>query len=119
MTMAQIRKRSRQMRPLTRAEQFSAVQRESTEAVTVWRKALFSVSFTDASSPVQGGFSKSASPSVGGAPGTRSRSGGGPGWGLTPGVRTTPTGTIAYYLGTDNGTDRRNSRLRCYFRHSG
>ena len=93
------------MRPLNRSEEFRAVQRESTQAVAVLRKALFSHRLALVSSPVQGGFFKSPSPS------------GGSGRRLAWAIRTNSTRT--YYLGTGKVTDRRNSTLRCYFRHNG
>jgi hypothetical protein len=96
------------MRPLKRAEEFRAVQRESTRTMALLRKALFSLPLADASSAVEGGFARSPSPT-----------GGGSGWGLPWVIRPRPNGTIAYYLGAVKVTDRRNSRLRCYFRHGG
>jgi hypothetical protein len=98
-----------------RSEEFAAVQRESTQVVAVLRKVLFTLRLAQASSPVQGGFSKSPSPS-GGALRTPSPS---EGWGLPWVIRPRATGTIAYSLGAVKVTDRRNSRLRCYFRHGG
>ena len=91
-----------------RSEEFAAVQRETMQVVAVLRKALFSLRVAQASSPVQGGFSKCPSPS-----------GGGSGWGLPWVIFPRANGTVAYYLGAVKVTDRRNSRLRCYFRHGG
>jgi hypothetical protein len=88
-----------------RSEEFGAVQRESMQVVAVLRKALFSLRLAEASSPVQGGFSKSPSPSEG--------------WGLPWVICPSANGTIAYSLGAVKVTDRRNSRLRCYFRYGG
>jgi hypothetical protein len=104
-----------------RSEEFAAVQRESTQVVAVLRKVLFTLRLAQASSPVQGGFSKSPSPSEGA---TVVRVAGfpawaGSGWGLPWVIRPRATGTIAYSLGAVKVTDRRNSRLRCYFRHGG
>jgi len=93
------------MRPLKRLEEFRAVQRESMLALAVLRKALFSHSLAPATSPVQGGFSQPPSPS------------GGSGRKLAWAIRTTSIRT--YHLGTAKVTDRRNSTLRCYFRHNG
>ncbi len=89
-----------------RSEEFGAVQRESMQVVAILRKALFTLRLAEASSPVQGGFSKSPSPS-------------GEGSGLPWVIRPRANGTIAYNLGAVKVTDRRNSRLRCYFRHGG
>jgi hypothetical protein len=93
------------MRPMMRADEFKVIQRESTRVAALLRNALFSIRPGTASSLVQGGFSRSPSPS------------GGSGLGLVWAIRTNSTRT--YYLGTVNVTDRRNSTLRCYFRHSG
>lgn len=93
------------MRPLKRLEEFRAVQRESMLALAVLRKALFSDRLAPATSPVQGGFSQPPSPS------------GGSGRKLAWAIRT--SGTRTYYLGAAMVTDRRNSTLRCYFRHNG
>ncbi len=104
-----------------RSEEFGAVQRESMQVVAVLRKALFSLRLAEASSPVQGGFSRSPSPSggaivvrVAGFPAWA-----GSGWGLPWVIFPSANGTIAYNLGAVKVTDRRNSRLRCYFRHGG
>jgi hypothetical protein len=99
-----------------RSEEFAAVQRESTQVVAVLRKVLFTLRLAQASSPVQGGFSKSPSPS-GGALRTPSPSGSR--WGLPWVICPRANGTIAYSLGAVKVADRRNSRLRCYFRHGG
>ena len=96
------------MRPLKRADEFRAVQLESTRVMALLRKALFSLHVADASSPVAGGFARSPS-----------RSGGGSGWALPWVISSRPNGTIAYFPGAVKVTDRRNSRLRCYFRHGG
>jgi hypothetical protein len=85
------------MRVAKRFQEFKAVQRESAQVLAVLRRALFSV--PRASSPVQGGPAKPPSPRLAWA------------------IRTNTTRT--YYLGADNVTDRRNSTLRCYFRHCG
>jgi len=106
MTMAQIQGTRRQVRAI-RSEEFGAVQRESNQVVALLRKALFSLRLAEASSPGQGGFSKSPSPS------------GGSGWELPWVIRPMANGTIAYCLGAVRVTDRRNSRLRCYLRHCG
>jgi hypothetical protein len=92
------------MRPLKRAEDFRVVDRESTQVLAELRKALFALPLSRSTSPVQGGFAKSPSPS-GGSPR------------LAWAIRTYSTRT--YYLGAGNVTDRRNSTLRCYFRHNG
>jgi hypothetical protein len=91
-----------------RSEEFGAIQRESTQVLALLRKALFSLRLGEASSPVQGGFSKSPSPS-----------GGASGWGLPWVIRPRSNGTIAYHVGAGKVTDRRNSRLRWYLRHCG
>jgi hypothetical protein len=93
------------MRSLQRAVGFRAVQRESTLALAVLRKALFSHRLAPVSSPVQGGFSRPPSPS------------GGSGRRLAWAIRT--NSTRAYHLGTVKVTDRRNSTLRCYFCNCG
>ena len=92
------------MRPLKRAEEFRVLQRESTQALAVLRKALFSPRLALVSSPAQGGFSRPPSPS-GGSPQLA--------WAIRP------KNTRTYHLGTGKVTDRRNSRLRCYFQHCG
>jgi hypothetical protein len=92
------------MRPLRRTEEFRAVQRESTLALAVLRKALFSHRRAPVSSPVQGGFSRPPSPSGGSVR-------------LAWAIR--PTSTRTYHLGTGKVTDRRNSTLRCYFCNCG
>jgi hypothetical protein len=86
---------------MKRAEGFKAVQRESTQVATVLRKALFSLRLTSSTSPVQGGLRKPPSSS------------GGLAWAIRP------SSTRTYHLGTGKVTDRRNSTLRCYFRHCG
>jgi hypothetical protein len=91
------------MRPLKRAEEFRAVQRESTRAMDLLRKALFSLPLADAYSPVEGGFGKSPCPS-----------GGGSGWGFLWDIC---HGSGTGYLGAGKVTDRRNSTLRWYLRH--
>jgi hypothetical protein len=93
------------MRQLRRAEEFRAIQRESAQVVAILRKALFSHRFDQAPSPVQGGFSKPPSPSGGSGPALA--------WVIRP------SSTRTYYLGAGKVTDRRNSTLRCYFRHCG
>jgi len=90
------------MRLAKRANEFRAVQRESTQVLAELRKALFARPLSRSTSPVQGGFSKSPSPS-----GASER-------GLARAIRTNRTRT--YDLGAGNVTDRRNSRLRWYFR---
>jgi hypothetical protein len=92
------------MRPLRRAEDFRAVQHESTKALAVLRKALFSARLAPASSPVQGGLHQPPSPSGG-----RGR--------LAWAIRTSITRT--YYPSAVKVTDRRNSTLRCYFCNCG
>src|SRR5260370_13306143 len=106
MTMAQIQRTRGQVRAI-RSEEFGAVQPESTQVVALLRKALFSLRLAEASSPVQGGFSKSPSPS------------GGSGWQLPWVIRPMVNGTIAYGLGSGRGPARGNSRLRWYLRHCG
>ena len=93
------------MRSLQRAGEFRAVQRESTRAVAILRKLLYSHHLAPVSSPVQGGFSQPPSPS------------GGSGRRLAWAIR--PNSTRAYHLGTVKVTDRRNSTLRCYFCNCG
>jgi len=93
------------MRPAKRTNEIRAVQRESTQVIAQLRKALFSLRFADASSPVQGGCIESPSPS------------GGSGRELAWAIRTNSTRT--YYLGAGKVTDRRNSTLPCYLRHCG
>ena len=88
-----------------RAEEFKAVQRESTQVAAVLRKALFALQLGRSTSPEQGGFRKSPSPS------------GGSEQGFVWAIRTSNTRT--YDLGAGKVTDRRNSTLRCYFRHCG
>ena len=88
---------------LERADDFRTVQRECSQVVAVLRRALFSLHLGKASSPVQGGSTKSPSP-FGGLP-----------WA----IRTTPNANRDKCLGTGKVTDRRNSTLRCYFRHNG
>jgi len=92
------------MSPLRRTEEFRTVQRESALALAVLRKVLHSHRLAPVSSPVQGGLHQPPSPS------------GGPGQ-LAWAIRTNRTRT--YHLGTGKVTDRRNSTLRCYFRHNG
>jgi hypothetical protein len=72
------------MRP-KRAEEFMAVQRESTQVAGELRKALFSIGFTRSPSPVQGGLHQPPSPS-----------GGRPALALLWVVRTTPNGRKAH-----------------------
>jgi len=93
------------MRSPKRFEEFRAVQRESTQVMAVLRKALFSLRLAEAPSPVQGGLHQPPSPS------------GGTGRALAWAIR--PNTTRTYYLGAGKVTDRRNSTLRCYFRHCG
>ena len=81
------------MRAAQRAQEFRAVQRESTQVVAVLRKVLFSLGQGDASSPVPGAFSGQFVP--------------------------LPMGLEPITVGAAKVTDRRNSRLRCYFRHCG
>lgn len=93
------------MGSLKRAEEFRAVQRESTQVVAVLRKALFSQRLGPVSSPQQGGLHQPPSPSGGSGPPLV--------WAIRPNI------TRTYHLRTGKVTDRRNSTLRCYFRHNG
>src|ERR1700694_4624453 len=121
MTVETNPKRRRQMRSAQRAQEFRAVQRESTQVVAVLRKVLFSIGHGDASSPVQGGFSTPPSPS-GGPYRTPARDRGRSRWafsGQFVPLRMGLEPITPITVGTGKVTDRRNSTLRCYFRHCG
>jgi hypothetical protein len=100
------------MTPMKRAEEFRTVQGESTQVLAELRKALFSLM----PSPQEGDFLRSPSPS-GGAFRTRPAVGQGFGWERAQQFVLYRMGLAPMTLGAAMVTDRRNSTLRCYFRH--
>ena len=95
------------MRAVPRSEDLIAVQRESTQVMAVLRKAILSIRLVESPSPVQGGLPKPPSPF------------GASGRGSLRVIRTPQLGLVPITVGAGKVTDRRNSRLACYFRHCG